>query len=58
MKCTEIFKKTLLTVMVLSVCGFSILPFFILDMRPIIISYLGIGIKQLPAKMEKSKESE
>ncbi len=56
MKCTEISNKIPLTVMVLLVCGFLLLLQFILFMKCITISCLGIGIKLHHAKMEKNKE--
>lgn len=57
-KCTEISNKTLLTVMVLSVCGSVTSSSSTSSTKCIITSFLGIGTKQPLSKMEKKKESE
>ena len=58
MKCIEISRRIPLTVMVLSVCGWSTSLQSIAFTFSILTWSLGTGIKQPHAKTEKNKESE
>ena len=52
-KCTEISRRTLSIVMVLSECGWLLFAPSMWLTQSIPISYLGIGIKLPPAKTDK-----